>query len=208
MHCVQNLLLTLNMTVADRSVEGHAVNVCQDPMEIYSRLLMNHTVQGELVMDCFAGSGTCTVAALISGRNVIAIEPDQRQVEGIQIRIDEVQTLLQTTDNESRFITVTPITLDEGQRAGPVVDKIQRSADKAVRTASRQAAAKERETKKANQAANKKRKMMTKMKIKERRKPRSSWREMKKQPRKKQKMTRNALKKRHIRRNQLPGSKR
>ena len=65
------------------SIDGTVINVTQDPMEIYSRLIHNHTIQGELIMDCFAGSGTCSVAALLSGRDVIAIEPDHGQIEGI-----------------------------------------------------------------------------------------------------------------------------
>ena len=104
------------------------VNVCQDPMEVFARLVRNHTVRGDLVMDCFAGSGTCTVAALIAGRNVMAIEPDQRQIDGISARLEDVQLQLQTVDEEGKFLEVTPETLDSGQRAGAILDKIARQS--------------------------------------------------------------------------------
>ena len=91
---------------------------------MYARLIRNHTMRGELIMDCFAGSGTCTVAALIAGRNVMAIEPDQRQIDGISARLEDVQLQLQTVDEDGKFLEVTPETLDSGQRAGPILDKI------------------------------------------------------------------------------------
>ena len=104
------------------SHEDQVVNVCQDPMGLWSRLIHNHTIQGELVMDCFAGSGICSVAALLSGRNVVAIEPDARQIDGIAARIEDVQLLLQAMDDEGKFIEVSPATLDGGQRAGSSLD--------------------------------------------------------------------------------------
>ena len=140
------------------SHEDQVVNVCQDPMEIYSRLLHNHTIQGELVLDCFAGSGTCSVAALMSGRNVMAIEPEQRQIDGISARIEEVQLLLQTVDDVGNFVEVTPETLDGGQRAGALLDQMSKKVHKRQMSVARAAHVKDKEQRKTDQAEQKRKK--------------------------------------------------
>ena len=127
-------------------------------MEIYNRLLYNHTVQGELVMDCFAGSGTCTVAALIAGRNVVAIEPEQRQIDGIAARIDDVQQLMQIMGADGKLVEVTATTLDGGQRAGALIDQLSKQVHKDKASLARAEQLKAKEQRQAEQEAKKKKK--------------------------------------------------
>ena len=152
------LLCSIYWYVPDVSLDDQVINVCQDPMEIYSRLIHNHTIRGELVMDCFAGSGTCSVAALIAGRNVMAIEPDQRQIDGIAARLEDVQLQLQTADDDGKMIDVTPETLDGGQRAGAMMDKLSKKVQRKKKTVARSAQVKAKEQRKVDQAEKKKQK--------------------------------------------------
>lgn len=46
----------------------------QKPVELFRRSILNHTKEGDAVYEPFAGSGSCLVAAELSGRTCFAIE--------------------------------------------------------------------------------------------------------------------------------------
>lgn len=55
------------------------------PIELYQQIIERLTVPGELVADFFAGSGSCPAAAVLSGRDYIAVELDsERRAKAIQ----------------------------------------------------------------------------------------------------------------------------
>ena len=49
----------------------------QKPERLISDLILKHSDEGDVVMDCFSGSGTTAVAALTNGRSFIGCEIDE-----------------------------------------------------------------------------------------------------------------------------------
>jgi DNA modification methylase len=59
---------------------GHGT---QKPVEIMRRPILNHTVKGEAVYDCFLGSGSTLIAAELTERICYGLEIDPRYVDVI-----------------------------------------------------------------------------------------------------------------------------
>ena len=55
----------------------------QKPMDVMRRPILNHTLPGEAVYDCFLGSGTSTIAAEQNGRSCYGVELDPKYVDVI-----------------------------------------------------------------------------------------------------------------------------
>jgi DNA modification methylase len=55
----------------------------QKPMEVMRRPILNHTLPGEAVYDCFLGSGTTLIAAEQTGRTCYGVELDPKYVDVI-----------------------------------------------------------------------------------------------------------------------------
>lgn len=52
------------------------IHIAQKPKKLYETLINTHTTEGETVLDMFAGSGTCALAAIDCNRRFIIIEND------------------------------------------------------------------------------------------------------------------------------------
>ena len=52
------------------------LHICQKPIKILRRLIRVSSNPGEMVLDCFMGSGSTGVAALLEGRDFIGIEKE------------------------------------------------------------------------------------------------------------------------------------
>jgi len=61
----------------------------QKPIELMSWLIWNFTNEGDLILDCFAGSGTTGVACVQTGRRFIGIEIDPDYYAIAKRRIEE-----------------------------------------------------------------------------------------------------------------------
>lgn len=59
----------------------------QKPLGIINRLMAVHSNAGDLVMDCFAGSGTFGESAAINGRSSIMIDQNPQSIEIIKNRM-------------------------------------------------------------------------------------------------------------------------
>ena len=55
----------------------------QKPMEVMRKPILNHTLPGEAIYDCFLGSGTTLIAAEQSGRVCYGMEIDPKYVDVI-----------------------------------------------------------------------------------------------------------------------------
>ena len=53
----------------------------QKPLEIMDRIIKANTQPGDVVLDCFAGSGSTMISALRTGRKFIGCEFDESYVE-------------------------------------------------------------------------------------------------------------------------------
>lgn len=63
------------LNVKDKNKYGHPTI---KPLKIVKTLIKNSTQPGDLVLDCFSGSGTTALASSQLGRNFIAIEIDEK----------------------------------------------------------------------------------------------------------------------------------
>lgn len=62
--------------VVDMPYSGNKLHPTQKPVEPLARLIRSFTSPNELVLDCFAGSGSTCAAAALTGRQYLGIELD------------------------------------------------------------------------------------------------------------------------------------
>lgn len=63
------------------SVRANDDHEAKFPLELPRRLIRLFTGEGDLVLDCFIGSGTTAVAAILEGRHYIGVDKERRYVE-------------------------------------------------------------------------------------------------------------------------------
>lgn len=68
-------------------VEANAEHPFQKPVSLMERLVLNHTIEGSLILDPFCGSGTTLVAAQRNGRNSYGIEAQDKYVDVAKKRL-------------------------------------------------------------------------------------------------------------------------
>lgn len=66
----------------------------QKPLMMIERIIESHTDEGDIVLDCFAGSGTTGVAAKKLGRNYILVEKNESYYSICNRRVSEVSNVL------------------------------------------------------------------------------------------------------------------
>jgi DNA modification methylase len=74
----------------------------QKPMEVMRRPILNHTLPGEAVYDCFLGSGTTLIAAETTGRSCYGVELDPKYVDVILRRWQQYTGKQAVLDAEGR----------------------------------------------------------------------------------------------------------
>ena len=77
--------------VMDMPYSGNKLHPTQKPVEALAPLVRSFTLQGELVLDPFAGSGSSCAAAILAGRRYIGIELDSEYVHQAWARLGRVQ---------------------------------------------------------------------------------------------------------------------
>ncbi len=75
------------------SVRANDDHEAKFPLELPRRAIRLLTAPGDLVLDCFLGSGTTAVAAMLEGRRFIGIEREARYVALARRRIREAGTV-------------------------------------------------------------------------------------------------------------------
>ena len=64
------------------------------PIELAYRLINMFSVQGDVVLDPFLGTGTTTLGAMASGRNSMGVEIDKNFNDIIELRINEIKKIV------------------------------------------------------------------------------------------------------------------
>ena len=75
-------------------VSREALNTIQKPKTLMERLIKASSSEGDLVLDPFAGVGTCPVVCKTLGRRFIGIEKNRHFVEAAERRLREVENVL------------------------------------------------------------------------------------------------------------------
>ncbi|MCR8938776.1 site-specific DNA-methyltransferase [Brevibacillus laterosporus] len=66
-------------------------HTCQKPLTVVERIIKTSSNTGDIVLDCFMGSGTTAVAALNTGRNFIGFETESKYVDIANQRIAQLR---------------------------------------------------------------------------------------------------------------------
>ena len=61
----------------------------QKPVKLFRNIIKDNTNEGDLVLDCFMGSGTTAVACNQLGRNFIGFEISQEYVDICNKRLEQ-----------------------------------------------------------------------------------------------------------------------
>jgi DNA modification methylase len=78
---------------------GHGT---QKPIELMRRPILNHTERGDLIYDCFLGSGTTLIAAELTGRVCYGLEIDPAYVDVIVGRWQQLSGKPATLEGDGR----------------------------------------------------------------------------------------------------------
>ena len=63
----------------------------QKPLELIDKMIRNSSVEGDIILDCFSGSGTTAVACINNNRHYICFEIDERY---FQVSLDRIKKVL------------------------------------------------------------------------------------------------------------------
>lgn len=69
---------------------GKMVHPTQKPVEVIEKLITDSTQEGDLVLDCFMGSGTTAVASKKLNRNFIGFEIQEKYIAISESRLKQV----------------------------------------------------------------------------------------------------------------------
>lgn len=79
------------MDVIEVPYSGNKLHPTQKPVAALAQLIRCFTLPNELVLDCFAGSGSTCAAAMLTSRNYIGIELDAEYHRAASERLDRVK---------------------------------------------------------------------------------------------------------------------
>ena len=74
---------TINYTSPDK------LHPSEKPVELFEKMIKNSSVEGETVLDCFAGVGTAAVACVNTGRQFIGYELDEKYFDVACYRVQK-----------------------------------------------------------------------------------------------------------------------
>lgn len=84
---ISNVWSIPNLVGKKKEAVGHPT---QKPIKLIQRIVEMATNEGDIILDCFLGSGTTAVAAINTNRQFIGIERESNYVEIANKRIQEV----------------------------------------------------------------------------------------------------------------------
>jgi len=79
------------MDVMEMPYSGNKLHPTQKPVATLAQLIRSFTLPNELVLDCFAGSGSTCAAAMLTGRNYIGVELDAEHHRVASLRLERVK---------------------------------------------------------------------------------------------------------------------
>lgn len=74
---------------------------CEKPVDLLADLIKTSTRPGDLVLDCFAGSGATGIAAKVTGRRAVLIEQEESYCQMIRRRLENDTPLFDFAEGEN-----------------------------------------------------------------------------------------------------------
>ncbi len=65
----------------------------QKPLSLIKSLILKHSIEGDLILDTFSGTGTTAVACIETNRKFICIERDDKYYQLSKLRIDSLKQI-------------------------------------------------------------------------------------------------------------------
>jgi DNA modification methylase len=93
--------------VMDMPYSGNKLHPTQKPVAALAPLVRSFTLQGELVLDPFAGSGSSCAAALLTGRRYIGVEMDAEYFHQSSARLQRVEERIAARKRSSQVLIPT-----------------------------------------------------------------------------------------------------
>ena len=88
-----NIFRIPGFSVGAKKTNGEMLHPTQKPVEVIEKLITDSTKEGDLVLDCFMGSGTTAVAAKKLNRNFIGFEIQEKYITISENRLKQVEIL-------------------------------------------------------------------------------------------------------------------
>jgi len=82
-----NIFSSPGFSSGAKKSNGEKVHPTQKPVEVIEKLIIDSTKEGDLVLDCFMGSGTTAIACINTGRNYIGFELQEKYCDVATERI-------------------------------------------------------------------------------------------------------------------------
>jgi len=95
--------------VIEMPYSGNKLHPTQKPVATLAQLIRSFSLPNELVLDCFAGSGSTCAAAILTGRKYIGIEMDKVYYEAANQRLERVRERIAA----KRSLPFTPSSIDD-----------------------------------------------------------------------------------------------
>lgn len=88
-----NIFRIPGFSAGSKKTNGEMLHPTQKPVEVIEKLITDSTKEGDLVLDCFMGSGTTAVAAKKTNRNFIGFEIQEKYITISENRLKQVEIL-------------------------------------------------------------------------------------------------------------------
>lgn len=88
-----NIFRIPGFSTGAKKTNGEMLHPTQKPVEVIEKLITDSTKEGDLVLDCFMGSGTTAVAAKKLNRNFIGFEIQEKYITISENRLKQVEIL-------------------------------------------------------------------------------------------------------------------
>ena len=77
-------------SIIDCEINEKKLHTCEKPQDLLQKIILTSSNEGDIVLDCFAGSGSLAQACIETGRNFLCCERDEKYVEIANKRIANI----------------------------------------------------------------------------------------------------------------------
>ena len=90
----KNIINIKSFNSGAKKTNGEKIHPTQKPIELFEKFILDSTKKGDIVLDCFGGSGTLAISAIKTERNYIIFELQEKYCKIANDRISNYQRQL------------------------------------------------------------------------------------------------------------------